>query len=600
MLWKFTDTSFGFVQNVVQRAPTRSSMQMTIGDMNIQNGAHCPLTGYQIGGQHAAELSLSGNVLTYPTAVDRTIRYELTVEAMGGSTATFAASITIDGCRAEVDGEKRVTLDGYATNVDDTTPDRTQLTTIHVPDFQFKEPACPFKEYRVTGPGADAGKVRVHECTAGGEAKCLRYDAAKDGQIAFTLHVLAYGGATEAYDSNINVNGCPAVVVTAGDFALAYTETNPTRSTMRREILDTGFPRSDSGCALQSYSLSGADKDLLSVTHEGFNAPGTMRRWYLNYPTAAEADYEYTIKVTAEGWKSFEFTGAITVSGCPTAAISVAKGGNSQTATSVGYTDDSGGLKLVINDALTARVSGPQITRDANGDRIDVGDQLAAIAVPSFSYDAVCGTLSYSVSGPDAAQVTVDGTSLKFDTKKDRYLRFDLDVTSTYAGSISTQLVSQPGYDVSETDKEILEAVNALRSQPQSFVAKLRAMRANFNNLLYTDPDDGWKITTEEGVAAVDEAIAYLQAATPLKRVTWNQYLGFTCKDMVLSQGAAGLVGPKDASGQTLEAIYKAKYGTTTEAGQSLHYGARPTTTVTSTAGEKIVLQLLIDDTADG
>lgn len=178
-----------------------------------------------------------------------------------------------------------------------------------------------------------------------------------------------------------------------------------------------------------------------------------------------------------------------------------------------------------------------------------------------------------------------------------------MDVSSTYAGSISTQLVSQPGYDVSQTDREILEAVNALRSQPQSFVAKLRAMRDNFNNLLYTDPEDGWKITTEEGVAAVDEAIAYLQAATPRKSVTWNQYLGFACKDMVLSQGAAGLVGTKDASGQTLEAIYKAKYGThTTTAGQSLNYGARPTATqkngVTSTAGEKIVLQLLIDDSA--
>lgn len=207
------------------------------------------------------------------------------------------------------------------------------------------------------------------------------------------------------------------------------------------------------------------------------------------------------------------------------------------------------------------------------------------------------------MSGTDAADVTVDGHHLKFDTKKDKYLHFSLHVTSTYAGSVSTQLVSQPGYDVSQIDREILEAVNALRSQPQSFVTKLRAMRNNFNNLLYTDPEDGWKVTTEEGVAAVDEAIAYLQAATPLKRVTWNQYLGFACKDMVLSQGPAGLVGPKDASGQTLEAIYKAKYGThTTSAGQSLNYGARPTTTqtdgVTSTAGEKIVLQLLIDDSA--
>lgn len=162
MLWKFTDTSYGFVQNVVQRAPTRSSMPMTIGDMNIQNGAHCPLTGYEISGEHADELSLSGNVLTYPTAVDGTIRYQLTVKAMGGSTATFAASITIDGCQA---AGNQVTLDGYATNVDDPTPVRGP-TTIVIPDFLFQEPACPFREYRVTGPGADAGKVQVRECTA--------------------------------------------------------------------------------------------------------------------------------------------------------------------------------------------------------------------------------------------------------------------------------------------------------------------------------------------------------------------------------------------------------------------------------------------------
>lgn len=111
----------------------------------------------------------------------------------------------------------------------------------------------------------------------------------------------------------------------------------------------------------------------------------------------------------------------------------VAKGGVSQLPASVGYrdTDESDGLKLIVKDApcstrycLEARVSGPLIARDANGDRIVVGEQLAAIAVPQFSYDAVCGTLSYSVSGADAAEVKVDGHSLKFDTKNDRYLRF--------------------------------------------------------------------------------------------------------------------------------------------------------------------------------
>jgi hypothetical protein len=352
-------------------------MQLTIGDMDIQNVVHCPVTGYEISGVEKDDswkkLSLSGNVLTYPTAVDGTIRYRLTVKAMGGSTATFTASITIDGCQAE---GNQVTLDGYTTNVEDLTPDRGAgkdgKTTIAIPDFQFKEPACPFKEYRVTGPGADAAKVWVHECEADapgvlaenvGLAKCLQYDAQKDGQIAFTLHVFAYGGATEAYDSNINVNGCPKVQVTAGDFNLDYTETLPTRSVMRREIL--GFTRSDTGCAIQSYSLSGADKDLLSVAPEGTNADGTAR-WYLSYPTAAEVDYEYTIKVTAEGWKSFEFQGAITVSGCPTTKISVAEGGNSRTPTSSGYADDSGGLELFIKDApcatrycFQATISGP-------------------------------------------------------------------------------------------------------------------------------------------------------------------------------------------------------------------------------------------------
>jgi hypothetical protein len=67
--------------------------------------------------------------------------------------------------------------------------------------------------------------------------------------------------------------------------------------------------------------------------------------------------------------------------------------------------------------------------------------------------------------------------------------------------------VNVPGYDVLGLDKELLKAVNQLRAQQAQYRTKLYAMRSLYSGTTYRGAHE-----TQEGVAAVDAAIAWLDA----------------------------------------------------------------------------------------
>jgi len=83
---------------------------------------------------------------------------------------------------------------------------------------------------------------------------------------------------------------------------------------------------------------------------------------------------------------------------------------------------------------------------------------------------------------------------------------------------------------------------------PSSFVAKLEAMLPKFNGKLY----DG-KLTTNEGAAAVNEAITFLKAQAAISEaMTWDQYLGFAAKDHTVAQGKTEETGHDSPDGTTM------------------------------------------------
>jgi len=63
-----------------------------------------------------------------------------------------------------------------------------------------------------------------------------------------------------------------------------------------------------------------------------------------------------------------------------------------------------------------------------------------------------------------------------------------------------------------------LTATNAIRKDPASFVPKLEAMLPKFNGNLYDSI-----LMTNEGAVAVQEAIDFLNNATPITEdMTWD------------------------------------------------------------------------------
>ena len=49
---------------------------------------------------------------------------------------------------------------------------------------------------------------------------------------------------------------------------------------------------------------------------------------------------------------------------------------------------------------------------------------------------------------------------------------------------------------------------------------------------------DGTNLLTNEGTAAIDEAIAFCQNAAAVTAMQWDQLLGFAAKDLTVAQGA--------------------------------------------------------------
>ena len=63
---------------------------------------------------------------------------------------------------------------------------------------------------------------------------------------------------------------------------------------------------------------------------------------------------------------------------------------------------------------------------------------------------------------------------------------------------------------VSAVDKAVLVATNKIRTNPTSFVAKLQQRVTEFSGNVWRPAGSNIGIVTNEGVAAVNEAIAFL------------------------------------------------------------------------------------------
>jgi uncharacterized protein YkwD len=109
-------------------------------------------------------------------------------------------------------------------------------------------------------------------------------------------------------------------------------------------------------------------------------------------------------------------------------------------------------------------------------------------------------------------------------------------------------LSAAPGFARS-LERDVLEEINFARTQPQQYADELRQYRDRFDGRIVAD--EIGEHMTYEGVRAVDEAIAFLDAQTPLEPLAFGTVLARAAADYATDQGQRGSMGHVSANGMS-------------------------------------------------
>lgn len=145
-----------------------------------------------------------------------------------------------------------------------------------------------------------------------------------------------------------------------------------------------------------------------------------------------------------------------------------------------------------------------------------------------------------------------------------------------------------PVYAQHPTNAEVLEELNFARTKPQEYAQILREYRKHFKGNIVYEPGKENALQTNEGVAAVDEAIAFLERAEPVPPLFPSPILKEVAADHVKEQGPRGTYGHASADGSN-PSDRLARRGGGHTIGETIAYGP-------ITSARDLVRQLIVDD----